>query len=613
MPRYLVPAGGELALADDLLIVLDGSHAQELHATAVRLREALAAAGVAWQIAAGAHLPPDKIGVTLDLTPGSVRHIQGYELTITPQMIHVVAQTPAALFYGVTTLIQLLEGYGRVLPTLRILDWPDYPNRGVMLDISRDKVPTMDTLYAVVDLLASWKINQLQLYTEHTFAYRRHPDVWAAASPMTGAEILALDAYCRARFIELVPNMNSFGHMRRWLTHDRYRPLAECPDGCDTGDPEWGYFDEPFSLCPGDPGSLELVRDMLDELLPHFASRQVNIGGDEPVELGRGRSAAEVSARGATRVYLDFLQQIRREVRSRGRTMQFWGDIIITDPALVGELPRDSIALEWGYEANHPFDAHGDVFGRSGIPFYVCPGTSSWNSVGGRTANALANLRSAAQNGLKHGATGYLITDWGDNGHWQPLPVSYLPLAYGAALGWFYEGNAGMELPTAVSRFAFRDAAGIMGTLAYDLGNIDQLSDIRLHNGTILFTLLQTRPAALDDVRARLLAGKLEDGEPFRQMRARIDAVMAPLKQAQMTGDDAAQTRAEFAWIGDMLRHACDRAIWLLEGAPAPNEPLIAAAQELISRYTNLWHDRNRPGGFVDSVAHMEQMRDDYR
>jgi hypothetical protein len=233
--------------------------------------------------------------------------------------------------------------------------------------------------------------------------------------------------------------------------------------------------------------------------------------------------------------------------------------------------------------------------------------------VGGRTTNALANLRGAAQNGLKHGATGYLITDWGDNGHWQPLPVSYLPLAYGAALGWFYEGNAGMELPTAVSRFAFRDAAGIMGALAYDLGNIDQLSDIRLHNGTILFTLLQTRPAALDDVRARLLAGKLEDGEPFRQMRARIDAVMAPLKQAQMTGDDAAQTRAEFAWIGDMLRHACDRAIWLLEGAPAPNEPLIAAAQELISRYTNLWHGRNRPGGFVDSVAHMERMRDDYR
>ena len=205
-PRYIVPAAGQLNLADERLIVLDGNHAQELYDTAVRLREALAVAGVAWQIAAGPHLPLDKIGVTLDVTPGSVRHIQGYELTLTERAVHIVAQTPAAVFYGVTTLIQLLQQYGRALPTLRILDWPDYPNRGVMLDISRDRVPQMDALYDVVDMLASWKINQLQLYTEHTFAYRRHPDVWSAASPMTGAEILALDAYCRARFIELVPN-----------------------------------------------------------------------------------------------------------------------------------------------------------------------------------------------------------------------------------------------------------------------------------------------------------------------------------------------------------------------------------------------------------------------
>ena len=73
---------------------------------------------------------------------------------------------------------------------------------------------------------------------------------------------------------------------------------------------------------------------------------------------------------------------------------------------------------------NHPFDEHGAQFAQAGLPFYVCPGTSSWNSIGGRTDNALGNLRSAAENGLKHGASGYLNTDWGDNGHWQSLPIS---------------------------------------------------------------------------------------------------------------------------------------------------------------------------------------------
>ena len=99
-----------------------------------------------------------------------------------------------------------------------------------MLDISRDKVPTMATLFSLVDLLAELKINQLQLYTEHTFAYRNHPAVWAKASPMTGDEILQLDQYCRERFIELVPNQNSFGHMEQWLKLPQYRDLAEARD-----------------------------------------------------------------------------------------------------------------------------------------------------------------------------------------------------------------------------------------------------------------------------------------------------------------------------------------------------------------------------------------------
>jgi hypothetical protein len=319
-----------------------------------------------------------------------------------------------------------------------------------------------------------------------------------------------------------------------------------------------------------------------------------------------------VAARGAGRVYIDFLHKIRREVRSRDHTMQFWGDIIVTYPDLVAELPRDILALEWGYEADHPFDEHGDVFGRSGIPFYVCPGTSSWNSVGGRTANALANQRSAAANGLKHGATGYLNTDWGDNGHWQPLPVSFLPLAYGAALSWFYDGNRDLDLPAAVSRFAFRDTNEIMGRLAYELGNVDQEADMRLHNATILFTLLQTRPDELYKPRAMLLAGKLDDPAPFRRMRARLDAIMASLDAAAMQREDAPQIAREFAWAADMLRHACDRAIWLLDGAPTPNENLYAEAQDLSVRYMDLWHGRNRPGGFADSVARMEAMRDDY-
>ena len=97
-------------------------------------------------------------------------------------------------------------------------------------------------------------------------------------------------------------------------------------------------------------------RSLFDELLPHFTSKQFNVGCDETFDLGQGRSKEECERRGTERVYLDYLLQIHNEVAERGYTMQFWGDIIVQRPDLVPELPRDSIALEWGYEADHPFD-----------------------------------------------------------------------------------------------------------------------------------------------------------------------------------------------------------------------------------------------------------------
>ena len=176
-----------------------------------------------------------------------------------------------------------------------------------------------------------------------------HPEVWAKASPFTGEEILELDAYCRERHIELVPNQNSFGHMHRWFEHARYAPLAEAPDGFDF---PWGdRSDGPFSLCPIDPGSLTLVTGLFDELLPHFTSKTFNVGCDETFDLGQGRSRAECDRVGTGRVYVDYLRKVYQAVTDRDHIMQFWGDIIVQYPELIPELPRDAIALEWGYEA----------------------------------------------------------------------------------------------------------------------------------------------------------------------------------------------------------------------------------------------------------------------
>ena len=130
---------------------------------------------------------------------------EGYALSITAAGITLDAADAAGAFYGRATLTQLARLHDGRVPVGTVRDWPDLAQRGVMLDVSRDKVPTMATLYAIVDRLAEWKVNHLELYAEHTFAYADHEVVWRDASPFTAAEIEALDAYCAARHVALVP------------------------------------------------------------------------------------------------------------------------------------------------------------------------------------------------------------------------------------------------------------------------------------------------------------------------------------------------------------------------------------------------------------------------
>jgi hypothetical protein len=538
---------------------------------------------------------------------------QGYRLRVTADGVLIEGADPAGLFYGVGTLAQLLplevQREGASMPGLQIEDWPDFPNRGVMLDVSRDRVPTMATLYDLVDLLASWKINQLQLYMEHTFAYRGHEVVWANASPFTGEEILALDAYCAARYVELVPNQNSFGHMHRWLIHEDYRHLAECPDGCEL----WpGHSREPFSLCPGDPGSLALLADLYEQLLPHFGSQQFNVGLDETFDLGRGRSRAACETLGTERVYLDFLNRIHSLVSSHGRTMQFWGDIILHKPELIPELPQDAVALEWGYEADHPFADHCGQFADAGLAFYVCPGTSSWNTIGGRTSNAVENIRRAALHGRAAGATGLLNTDWGDSGHMQPLPVSYLGYQVGAAVGW--RGDTDLSRGNVVrwlNRHAFRDRAGVLGGAFYDLGNVYRLLGPEPHNSSVLFHLLLRPDRDLGDL---VEAGLSQEGLS-RAIEALSD-IRASLSRADQLRDDGELVLAEAAWAVDTLSWAAHLGRARLEAGAADSAGGLSdemrgrLAEELgalAERHSGLWLQRSRPGGLSDSRGRLEQ------
>lgn len=633
LPALLLPPPREAALEPGWcelgaapVMAVGGGEFRALDAVALQVVDRLRQVGLDPRLADRSSAPPAP-WILLAIDGTAAPTAEGYRLDLTPTQVTIAGRDPAGVYRGACTLAQwivLHRGGATADPStipapvrlrcLRVRDWPSFAQRGVMLDVSRDRVPTMESLAALIDLLASWKVNQLQLYTEHTFAYRGHERVWRDASPLTPDEIRTLDQHCRERWIELVPNQNSLGHLHRWLVHEPYRALAECPEGL-----AHPFSDavEPFSLCPIDPGSLALLDDLYDQLLPCFGSRLFNVGLDETFDLGRGRSQTACGPDGdAGALYGDFLRAVHARVAQRGRRMQFWADIVLGGSATTGPLPRDAIALIWGYEPDHPFAEQVETLRARGLDFYVCPGTSSWNSLAGRPHHALRNLAAAARAGAAAGALGYLVTDWGDHGHLQPPPVSYPGLAAGAALAWnatLAADPASLELARWLDYYALRACDEGAGRALLALGDAHLACGADPKNGTALFYLLRFPAAPLTLPRYRGLGA---DG--LARTAEAIETALSRLARARFVGADATLLGRELRWVGELLRLACDigRARCLAPGAsvtaalaPAERRPLALALAVLLEQQRPLWLARSRPGGLTHARGWLQALQ----
>ena len=331
-------------------------------------------------------------------------------------------QGAIALHHAVQTLRQIARLDHCRWPSVEIVDWPSLVYRGLMLDVSRGKVPTLETLKLLVDYLSLVKMNVLQLYTEHTFHFPHHPRIGEGCGSLSGDEMLELDAYARRHYVELMPNLQSFGHCAHMLAMPEYAHLAELPEAG-------------WSLCPQDEGTYGFLDDLYGDLLPNFSSKTLNINCDETYDLGKGRSADAVRNMGTGRVYLQHILRLRELAQGHGCRIQLWGDILLHHPELVREVPEDVVLLDWHYGAADDYPSV-RTFAESGRTFWVCPGTSSWNTLFPRIENSNRNIATLARLGAQNGAQGMLNTDWGDHGHYQPIGQCWYGYVYGAEQAW---------------------------------------------------------------------------------------------------------------------------------------------------------------------------------
>jgi hypothetical protein len=554
------------------------------------------------------------VDAPLDL-PTPAQSEQRYALRLAPAatpggpVARIASPSLTGAHYGLWTLAQLIRRFGTRLPPLMIEDEPAFRTRGVMLDVSRCRIPTMPELLRQVDLLSSLKVNHLQLYTEHTFAYRGHRDVWEGWSPITAEEVRELDTHCRARGIELAANQNCFGHLTRWLELPRYAHLAETHG-------DWMFDVWPrkgaWSLCPTDPASQVFVRGLLDELLPNFTCPLVNIGCDEVYDIAYGRSEGEVRKRGRAAVFVEYVNGVCATARALGKRPMFWADMLSNQPEAAAGVDPKGVALVWGYEPDHDFATPTGKMvgsGAGGREVWVCPGTSSWLTFFGRTSERRGNIERAVEQGFSSGATGVLTTDWGDKGHRQQRAIALHGLAHGAAASWNRRDGRAFDA-RASSLHALGDPTLEAGPWIEGMGDVDaalRACTLGLSRPGMEGRLRNASPLAVDldlPIDERREAGSLE---LWRSVGEALGGVRAP---SRVVGE-----------LRDELEHALDGARLATARAVARRYPggLSSEAKKILAdqcrgvaaEHARLWRTWCRDGGLAQSLKWYERVIDE--
>lgn len=318
-----------------------------------------------WEIKVRPDSRKGNIVLTLDSVANT--HAEGYTLSVDKKSVRIAGADVAGVFYGLQTLLQLFpeEVYRNTLagqvawtvPGVKIVDHPERPWRGMMLDVARyfyDK----EFVKKFIDMMAMYKLNKLQFHLIDDSGWRleikkypRLTEVGAWAGPdsrrlggfYTQDDIREILEYARLRQVEVIPEIEFPAHM---LSAVVAYPWLGCT-GKQHEVPDQHFISRDL-LCVGKESSYQFLKDVLDETVALFPSKYINIGGDEAVytnweqcphcqEVMKREGLSKVSELQGylTNVVADMMKK-------KNRTVIGWEEIIQR-----GKLNEQVVALMW--------------------------------------------------------------------------------------------------------------------------------------------------------------------------------------------------------------------------------------------------------------------------
>ncbi len=405
--------------------------------------------------------------VKLSVDCGEKEECERYILRIAEREIAITADGYKGVFYALQTLYRLREN-GDSVPCMTIEDKPDYAYRGFYQDVSRGRIPTVETVKRLVDRLSALKYNSLQLYIEHTHRFAEYVGINDDLGYYTDDEIMELDRYCREHCIELVPSLSSFGHLYYLLESAKYRHLCEMPDHKPT---QHNWHDRLIhhTIDPTAPESFSLITSLMAQYMPLFSSKRFNICCDETFDLCKGKNAGgDVAA-----TYVAFVSRLVDFLKAHGKTVMMWGDIVMQHPEVLSELPDGIEYLNWCYDMNGN-GLKPELLAEHGKPQIICPSVHSHKRFLEKIVYNRPNIAAVLEAGMEHGACGMLNTNWGDYGHMCFDEGMLYGLVYGGAKAWNVRGTD-ESFDAAVCKLVYRSSSTEVLDILRTLGQCDEI------------------------------------------------------------------------------------------------------------------------------------------
>lgn len=359
---------GNLLIDTVATIIVKPSERKQLYPIALQLQKELRQVGIKTSIQ---HKPNDQLAIILQQhTATQKQHTESYTLHIAND-ITLSGATPIGTYWATRTLLQLILHHDKRLPKGHITDYPDYPNRGFMLDVGR-KFFSIDLLRHYIKLLSYYKMNEFHIHlndngfktdydndwskTYAAFRLESHtyPGLTATDGHYTKEEFRQLQLMGQQYGVNVIPEIDIPAHS---LVFTRYQPQLQAA-------PPYA----PDHLGILDDEKLPIIYDFFDKLLdeyidgdqPTFVGNDVHIGTDEFIKEG---DAYNVDNRQAKR-FREFTQHYIDYLANKGKTPRLWGGLkwIEDSPKTLVKPTGGAIMNAWSKDWVAPHEMLNDGF-----------------------------------------------------------------------------------------------------------------------------------------------------------------------------------------------------------------------------------------------------------